>query len=192
MSSLDETYDTYTGCNATFMAAAYLGYITSYKTVWIDIPQDYYDLGFWGSFEKHVGMNKQEFYDSYNQFLRTGDPDDEPPEGWAPPENYISEHADFLKIVPVSMEMHTQTLKAGLNEDLVVSHEKTDRFINVVLASDYDSTLSYPLILSFHGAINTDRTHEFEPQDAFSNLGGLSNVQPLVDEFQFILSLIHI
>ena len=102
MSSLDETYDTYTGCNATFMAAAYLGYITSYKTVWIDIPQDYYDLGFWGSFEKHVGMNKQEFYDSYNQFLRTGDPDDEPPEGWAPPENYISEHADFLKIIPES------------------------------------------------------------------------------------------
>ena len=102
MSSLDETYDTYTGCNATFMAAAYLAYITSYKTVWIDIPQDYYDLGFWGSFEKHVGMTKQEFYDSYNQFLRTGDPDDEPPEGWAPPANYISEHADFLKIVPES------------------------------------------------------------------------------------------
>ena len=102
MSSLDETYDTYTGCSATFMASAYLGYLTSYKTVWIDIPQDYYDLGFWGSFEKHVGMNKQEFYDSYNEFLRTGDPDDEPPEGWAPPENYISEHAHFLKIVPES------------------------------------------------------------------------------------------
>ena len=52
MSSLDETYDTYTGCSAAFMATAYLGYITSYKTVWIDIPQDYYDLGFWGSLEK--------------------------------------------------------------------------------------------------------------------------------------------
>ena len=102
MSSLDETYDTYTGCSATFMASAYLGYLTSYKTVWIDIPQDYYDLGFWGSFEKHVGMNKQEFYDSYNEFLRTGDPDDEPPDGWAPPENYISEYAKFLKIVPES------------------------------------------------------------------------------------------
>ncbi|MQF49140.1 hypothetical protein FIM08_04515 [SAR202 cluster bacterium AC-647-N09_OGT_505m] len=102
MSSLDETYDTFSGCDAAFMATAYLGYITSYKTVWIDIPQDYYDLGFWGSFEKHVGMTKQEFYDSYNEFLRTGDPDDEPPDGWAPPQNYISEHADFLKIVPES------------------------------------------------------------------------------------------
>ncbi|SVE03171.1 uncharacterized protein METZ01_LOCUS456025, partial [marine metagenome] len=28
MSSLDETYDTYTGCGAAFMATAYLGYIT--------------------------------------------------------------------------------------------------------------------------------------------------------------------
>jgi len=102
MSSLDETYDTFSGCNASFMATAYLGYITSYKTVWIDIPQDYYDLGFWGSLEKHAGMSKQEFYDSYNEFLRTGDPDDEPPDGWAPPENYISEYADFLKIMPES------------------------------------------------------------------------------------------
>ena len=102
MSSLDETYDTFSGCSAAFMATAYLGYITSYKTVWIDIPQDYYDLGFWGSLEKHAGMSKQEFYDSYNEFLRTGDPDDEPPDGWAPPQNYISEHADFLKIVPES------------------------------------------------------------------------------------------
>jgi len=102
MSSLDETYDTLSGCSTAFMAAAYLGYITSYKTVWIDIPQDYYDLGFWGALEKHAGMSKQEFYDSYNEFLRTGDPDDEPPDGWAPPENYISEYAEFLKIVPES------------------------------------------------------------------------------------------
>ena len=102
MSSLEDTYDTASGCGAAMMATAYLGYLTSYKTVWIDIPQDYYDLGFWGSFEKHVGMNKQEFFDSYNEFLRTGEPDEEPPDGWAPPENYIAEFADFLKIVPES------------------------------------------------------------------------------------------
>ena len=100
ISSLDETYDTFSGCDAAFMATPYLAYITSYKTVWIDIPQDYYDLGFWGALEKHAGMSKQEFYDSYNEFLRAGDPDDEPPDGWAPPENYISEVAEFLKIVP--------------------------------------------------------------------------------------------
>ena len=43
-------------------------------------------------------MNKQDFFDSYNQFLRTGAPYDEATDGWAPPENYISEYADFLKI----------------------------------------------------------------------------------------------
>ena len=47
-------------------------------------------------------MTKQEFYDSYNQFLRTGDPDDEPPDGWAPLEGPLSQYADFLKIVPES------------------------------------------------------------------------------------------
>jgi hypothetical protein len=99
MSSLEDRYDTASGCNAATMATAYLGYLTSYKIVWIDIPQDYYDLGFWGSVKKHTGMTKQEFYDSYNEFLRTGDPDDEPPDGWVPPENYISEYADFLKII---------------------------------------------------------------------------------------------
>jgi hypothetical protein len=102
MSDLENTYDTASGCGVAIMATPYLAYITSYKTVWINIPQDYYDLGFWGSVEKHAGMTKQEFFDSYNEFLRTGDPDDEPPDGWAPPENYISEYADFLKIVPES------------------------------------------------------------------------------------------
>ena len=45
------------------MATAYLAYLTLYKTVWIDILRDYYELGFCGSFEKHVGMTKQVFYD---------------------------------------------------------------------------------------------------------------------------------
>ncbi|MCX8278409.1 MAG: hypothetical protein OTJ43_09115 [Dehalococcoidia bacterium] len=44
------------------MATAYI----AYKTVWIDIPQDYYELGWWGAFEKHVGLTKQEFFDEYN------------------------------------------------------------------------------------------------------------------------------
>ena len=102
LSSLDETDDTYSGCAAAFMATPYLAYLTSYKTVWIDIPQDYYDLGFWGALKKYTGMTKQEFYDSYNEFLRTGDPEDDPPAGWTPPEGPISAYADFWKIVPES------------------------------------------------------------------------------------------
>ena len=84
------------------MATTYLAHITSYKTIWIDIPQDYYDLGFWGAFEKHVGMTNQEFYDSYNEFLRSENPEDDTPKGWAPPEGPISAYADILKIIPES------------------------------------------------------------------------------------------
>ena len=90
------------GCDASLMAVAYMAHLTSWKTVWIDIPQDYYDLGFWGSFEKHIGMEKQEFYDAYNNLMTSGDVDDEPPEGWTVPEGAISEYADFLKKVPES------------------------------------------------------------------------------------------
>ena len=50
----------------------------------------------------NVGMNKQDIFDSYTQFLRTGALYDEPTDGWAPRKNYISEYADFLKIVPES------------------------------------------------------------------------------------------
>jgi len=89
-------------CKAFMLGVPYIASLTSYKTVWIDIPQDYYDLGFWGSFEKHVGMNKQEFYDNFNVFLRSGNPEDEPPEGWAPPEGDIASYANFLEIVPES------------------------------------------------------------------------------------------
>ena len=90
------------GCDASLMAVAYMAHLTSWKTVWIDIPQDYYDLGFWGSFEKHIGMTNQEFYDAYNKLLRSGDIDDDPPEGWTFPEGPISAYADFWKIAPES------------------------------------------------------------------------------------------
>ena len=102
MTTAEETSDTWSDCRANKLATAYLAYKTSYKTVWIDIPQDYYDLGFWGAVEKHVGMTKQEFYDEYNAFLRTGGPEDEPPAGWAPPKGPISAYADFLQIIPES------------------------------------------------------------------------------------------
>ena len=91
-------------CEVAVMAVHYMAYLTSWKTVWIDIPQDYYDLGFWGAFEKHIGMTNEEFYDSYNNFLRSGDPEDDPPEGWMLPKGPISEYADFWEIIPESIE----------------------------------------------------------------------------------------
>jgi len=100
MSYIEEDADTSSRCKGKYMATTYLAHITSYKTIWIDIPQDYYDLGFRGAFEKHVGMTNQEFYDSYNEFLRSGNPEDEPPIGWGTPDKPISEYADFLSITP--------------------------------------------------------------------------------------------
>ena len=98
----EEDAATETRCYVSLMAVSYMAHLTSWETVWIDIPQDYYDLGFWGSFEKHIGMEKQEFYDAYNNLITSGDVNDTPPENWAPPAGPISEYADFLKIVPES------------------------------------------------------------------------------------------
>ena len=89
-------------CEGAMLATAFMAYKSSYKTVWIDIPQDYYDLGFWGAVEKHVGFTEQEFFDEYNAFMRSGDSGDEPPAGWSPPQGPISAYADFLKIIPES------------------------------------------------------------------------------------------
>ena len=46
--------------------------------------------------------NKKKTVLKFMAFLRTGNPDDEPPLGWAPPEGPISAYADFWKIVPES------------------------------------------------------------------------------------------
>ena len=89
-------------CEGAMLATAFMAYKSSYKTVWIDIPQDYYDLGFWGAVKKHLGFTEQEFFDEYNAFMRSGDPGDEPPAGWSPPQGPISAYADFLQIIPES------------------------------------------------------------------------------------------
>ncbi|MBL6629021.1 MAG: hypothetical protein ISP22_05410, partial [Candidatus Actinomarina sp.] len=55
MNSLDSSYDTSAFCFIG-IANAYLAYLTSYETVWVDIPKDIYELSFQGSFEKHTNM----------------------------------------------------------------------------------------------------------------------------------------
>ena len=80
-----------------FLMNVYLAYLTSYQTLWVDLLEDMWELGFDGSFEKHVGMTKEEFYDSYNEFMQTGDPDDPPPPGFLPTEP-LNELVDFWAI----------------------------------------------------------------------------------------------
>ena len=95
MTELDRSYDT-SGFCFIGIANAYLAYITSYETVWVDIPKDIYDLTFEGSFQKHTNMTLDEFYDKFNSFMRDGDADDLPPPGFFP-DKPISEIVDFFK-----------------------------------------------------------------------------------------------
>ena len=76
---------------------AYIAYLTSYQTPLVDLSEDMWELGFDGSFEKHVGMTKEEFYDSYNAFMREGDLDDPPPDEFFPTKP-LSELVDFWAI----------------------------------------------------------------------------------------------
>ena len=82
------------------MAAPYLASLTSWQTVWIDIPRDFYnlELGFWGAIEKHTGMDTQTFYDNFNAFLRSGDPEDDPPPGWQPQPGPFTNYVDFFDL----------------------------------------------------------------------------------------------
>jgi hypothetical protein len=95
MNSLDSSYDTSAFCFIG-IANAYLAYLTSYETVWVDIPKDIYELSFQGSFEKHTNMTLEEFYNKFNSFMREGDSDDPPPLGFFP-DKPISDIVDFFK-----------------------------------------------------------------------------------------------
>jgi hypothetical protein len=97
LSNLDETYDTWSQCGGVGLAVPYLAHLTSWKTVWVDLPVHYYDLGFWGALEKLTGLTRDQFYSNFNTFIRSGNAEDDPPAGWAPTSADLAE-ADFLNI----------------------------------------------------------------------------------------------
>ncbi len=70
------------------MAAYYLAYITSFQVMWVDIARDMWALGFPASFEKHVGMNINEFAESYSDFMNKGSAED-PSNGLFPNSPFI-------------------------------------------------------------------------------------------------------
>jgi len=97
LTTLEEDEETRTACEANELIVPFLAYKTSYKTVWVDIPLNYYDLGFYGALEKFYGKTKAEFYDDFNTFMRSGNAEDDPPTGWAPSDTDF-EYAEFLNI----------------------------------------------------------------------------------------------
>ncbi len=96
---VDEEYRHTAKCSHPhwFLMNVYLAYLASWQTVWVDLLEDMWALGFEGSFVEHVGMTVDEFYESYNAFMRSGDPDDPPPDGFFP-DRPLAELVDFWAV----------------------------------------------------------------------------------------------
>ena len=72
----------------------YIAYLTSFETLFIRFHEDIYDLRFPGTLKKHTGMNSEELYISFNNFILDNPT---PPEGFFPDEP-LNELVDFWSI----------------------------------------------------------------------------------------------
>ena len=77
----------------------FIAYKSSWQVALRDIPADYYELGFWGAIEKHLGLTELEFYAEFNALLRSVDANtiskDYAPPGWKIPDADIADVVDF-------------------------------------------------------------------------------------------------
>ena len=82
----------------------FMAYKSSWETVLKKIPESYYEYGFWGAVEIHLGLKEQEFYDEFNTFMRAQDWKTievfYAPEGWNVPDGRIEELVNFSDIYP--------------------------------------------------------------------------------------------
>ena len=78
-------------------AFAYLVHITNPQIALVSILEDTYDLGFENSFLMHTKLTLDEFYDSFNNYMRTEDPEAEPPSNMFPV-GPMNEYVDFWNI----------------------------------------------------------------------------------------------
>ena len=113
--------------NCTFIIFAagtqFIAHKSSWQVALRDIPADYYELGFWGSIEKHLDLTELEFYAEFNALLRSVDANtiDETyaPPGWKIPEESMMEIVRFNDIGFYTGEPDTQeppALKVSLEE----------------------------------------------------------------------------
>ena len=72
----------------------YIAYLTSFETLFIRFHEDVYDLGFPETLKKHTGMNSEELYISFNNFILDNPT---PPAGFFP-EEPLNELVDFWSI----------------------------------------------------------------------------------------------
>ena len=88
-------------CPSIIFAAGtqFIAYKSSWQVALRDIPADYYELGFWGAIEKHLGLTELEFYAEFNALLRSVDAStiskNYAPPGWKIPDADIADVVDF-------------------------------------------------------------------------------------------------
>ncbi|MDA7622244.1 hypothetical protein N8657_00605 [bacterium] len=95
--SREELHDTSVGCDWHIMTS-YLMHITSPQVALVDIMEDQWMLGFEGSFAKHVGLTLNEFYEEFNNFMKGGSIDDDPPDHFFVGPNPLSDTVNFWDI----------------------------------------------------------------------------------------------
>ena len=86
----------------------FIAHKSSWKVALRDLPADYYELGFWGAIEKHLGLSELEFYAEFNAILRSVDARTMDPEfaplGWQIPDDDMIDHVQFKQITPFSFD----------------------------------------------------------------------------------------
>ena len=120
-------------CNIMTMAS-YLMWITSPQVVLVDIPEDMWDLGFSGAFEKHVGMTMPKFYDELYEHLMIEDLEAGPPDNFFMGPDALTEMVDFWSINSGSSLSQTNSysednLLAG-NENIETMPDRFDFLTN--------------------------------------------------------------
>lgn len=93
-SALEEMRETWTCAGHMEILNFYLAYLTSFETLFIDLHQDVWALGFDGALDLHYGLTKEELYADFNQFMIDNP---SPPEGFFPTQP-LSDLVDFWSI----------------------------------------------------------------------------------------------
>ena len=87
---------------APFAPIHFMAHRSSWEVVLKKIPEDYYEYGFWGALELNLGLSEQEFYDEFNQLMRSSNWEEIDtsfaPNGWNIPNNSIEDTVDFENI----------------------------------------------------------------------------------------------
>ena len=93
-SELEEMRETWTCASHMEILNFYLAYLTSFETLFIDLHEDVWALGFEGALNLHFGLTKEELYADFNKFMTDNAT---PPEGFFPTQP-LTDLVDFWTI----------------------------------------------------------------------------------------------